>query len=224
MISEFNHTLSLAYSFARSGSIVDPHLITPRPGPTTCFEEQTGQFNKSIGHRPDYAPWNADNAVAVIWFGVNDVRLSFTQDGIKKLIEVVVKRLFELTHELHSLGFRHFIFLEVPRMWYQHLFRTVLNRDLALELLPTYQPRKPENIYVTLTYAIRVWNDFLVEHIERFRQEHPDSRATHVKISDIYMDAMINPESYGSPNNRCANRGGEECVSHYSEHGILFYG
>ncbi|KAJ4317082.1 hypothetical protein N0V84_007535 [Fusarium piperis] len=117
MVSEFNHTLSLAYGFASSGAVVDRRLVTPRPHNAYCFRDQIRHLNMSIGHRPDYAPWNADNAVVAIWFGVNDVRLSYAQNGIKRLIESVVKRLFELTHELYNLGFRYFIFLEAPRKY-----------------------------------------------------------------------------------------------------------
>lgn len=221
MVSEFNHTLTLAYGFASSGAVVDPRLVKPNPYYAYCFETQIKHFNKSIGHRPDYAPWNADNAVAAIWFGVNDIRLSFTENGIKKLMKAAVKRLFEFTHELHKLGLRQFVFLEVPRKLDPIRLLTVLNKDPALEFLPIHQPRKPGKKYVTLTYAIRVWNDYLVEHIERFRQDHPDSKASVVQIWDIYMNAMLDPKSLGSPDNKCYNRGGEKCVSCHSEDGIF---
>ena len=118
MISDFNHTLTLAYGFASSGAVVDPRLVKPNPYYAYCFQDQIKHFNMSIGHKPDYAPWNADNAVAAIWFGVNDVRLSFTENGIKKLMKATVKRLVEFTHELHKLGLRQFVFLEVPRKFY----------------------------------------------------------------------------------------------------------
>ncbi|KAL6365679.1 hypothetical protein LRP88_01680 [Fusarium phalaenopsidis] len=194
MVSEFNHTLTLAYGFASSGAVVDPHLVKPNPYYAYCFQDQIRHFNMSIGHRPDYALWNVDNAVAAIWFGVNDVRLSFTENGTKKLMKATVKRLFELTHELHKLGLRQFVFLEVP----------------PLEFLPIFQPRKPGKKYVTLTYAIRVWNDHLVEHIERFRQDHPNSKASVVQIWDIYMNAMLDPASFGSRNNHCTDRRGDK--------------
>lgn len=118
MVSDFNHTLTLAYGFASSGAVVDPRLVKPYPRHAYCFQHQIKHFNTSIGNRPDYAPWNADNAVAAIWFGVNDVRLSFERKGIKKLMKSTVKQLFEFTHELHKLGLRQFVFLEVPRKLY----------------------------------------------------------------------------------------------------------
>ncbi|EEU36832.1 uncharacterized protein NECHADRAFT_42356, partial [Fusarium vanettenii 77-13-4] len=118
MVSDFNHTLTLAYGFASSGAVVDPRLVKPYPRHAYCFQHQIRHFNTSIGNRPDYAPWNADNAVAAIWFGVNDVRLSFERKNIKKLMKATVKQLFEFTHELHKLGLRQFVFLEVPRELY----------------------------------------------------------------------------------------------------------
>ncbi|RSM19108.1 hypothetical protein CDV31_002029 [Fusarium ambrosium] len=196
MVSEFNQTLTLAYGFASSGAVVDPRLVKPIPYYAYCFEKQIKHFNVSIGQRPGYAPWNADNSVVVIWFGVNDIRLSYKRKGIKKHVEKAVKRLFEFTHKLHELGLRQFVFMEVP----------------PLEFLPLHQPRKPGMRYVTLTYAIRVWNDFLDEHIERFREDHPDSTASIVQISDIYMNAMLDPKSFGARNNRCTHRKGEKCL------------
>ncbi|KAM0433527.1 hypothetical protein ACHAPT_004407 [Fusarium lateritium] len=115
LISEFNRTLTLAYGFANSGAVVDPRLITPNPSYAPCYEDQIRRFEDSISRRPEHAAWNAENAVAAIWFGVNDIRLAYTEKNLTYFMEGVVMQMFDFTGQLHKMGLRQFVFIEVPR-------------------------------------------------------------------------------------------------------------
>lgn len=115
MATEFNSTLTLLYNFARSGSTVDAEVIPPRINNRFTFANQIVHFNDSIGHKPDYAPWTAENTVAAIWFGINDITLTYKKPGIGKKYINAVKRIFDLADILYGMGVRQFVFMEVPR-------------------------------------------------------------------------------------------------------------
>jgi hypothetical protein len=115
MATEFNTTLTLAYIFARSGSVVDAEIIPPRRKSTFTFAHQIIHFKDSIGHRPHYAAWTAQNIVATIWFGLNDLSIAFNKKGRDDLLEAANQRMFELSEVLYDTGIRSFIFIEIPR-------------------------------------------------------------------------------------------------------------
>ncbi|KAF5011695.1 hypothetical protein FDECE_2204 [Fusarium decemcellulare] len=196
MVSEFNYTLSLAYIFARSGSVVDSEMITPHPSDAPSFVDQIGHFKGSMGDSPDYAAWDGENAVAAIWFGVNDVRVTFTEPNIIDLLEKVVKRLFELTNDLYNLGFRKFIIIEVP----------------PINLVPRLQKHRLGDDYEKLLYSIERWNGFLRENFVAFKESHKDCKSVLLEISDIFWDAYLDPQSVGAPNSNCTDKKGVNCV------------
>ncbi|KAF5672047.1 carbohydrate esterase family 16 [Fusarium heterosporum] len=114
MATEFNTTLTLAYIFARSASVVDAEVIPPRRNTTFTFAHQIAQFNETIGHRPDYAAWTAKNAVVTIWFGLNDLSIALGKEGQDKNLRATIRRMFELTEILYKMGLRNFVFIEMP--------------------------------------------------------------------------------------------------------------
>jgi len=118
MATEFNSTLTLLYNFARSGSTVDAEIIPPRIEKRFSFANQIVHFNDTIGHRPDYASWTAENTVATIWFGINDIALSYKLRNIEKKYDNAVWRIFDLTDMLYEMGIRQFVFIEVPRKYF----------------------------------------------------------------------------------------------------------
>jgi hypothetical protein len=116
MATDYNTTLTLAYIFARSGSVVDAEIIPPRTNSTHTFAHQIVHFNDTIGHRPHYAAWTSESIVATIWFGINDLA-RFVNKGFQDgLLEAANHRIFELTKTLYNIGIRNFIFIEIPRM------------------------------------------------------------------------------------------------------------
>ena len=117
MATEFNSTLTLLYNFARSGSTVDAEIIPPRIDKRFSFANQVVHFNDTIGHKPDYAVWTAENTVATIWLGINDITLSYKQRGIETKYNNAVWRIFDLSDMLYEMGIRQFVFIEAPRTY-----------------------------------------------------------------------------------------------------------
>lgn len=115
MATEFNTTLTLAYIFAWSASVVDAEVIPPRRPTTFTFAHQIAHFNDTIGHRPDHAAWTAENAVVTIWFGINDLSIALGKQGQDEKLRASIRRMFELTKILYEMGLRNFIFIEIPR-------------------------------------------------------------------------------------------------------------
>ncbi|KAF4449888.1 hypothetical protein F53441_6893 [Fusarium austroafricanum] len=115
MATEFNTTLTLAYIFGRSASVVDAEIIPPRRNSTPTFGNQIIHFNDTIGHRPYYAAWSAETIVATIWFGLNDLSMAFNKHNQDNLLEAANRRIFELTEMLYQIGIRNFIFVEMAR-------------------------------------------------------------------------------------------------------------
>ncbi|KAH7232367.1 uncharacterized protein BKA55DRAFT_581030 [Fusarium redolens] len=199
MATEFNTTLTLAYIFARSGSVVDAEIIPPRRKSTFTFAHQIIHFKDSIGHRPHYAAWTAKNIVATIWFGLNDLSIAFNKKGRDDLLEAANQRMFELSEILYDTGIRSFIFIEIPPM----------------ELFPSHQAKKlHDNNYKheKVSYAINLWNSLLRQNTALFRQAHPDAKVTYVEIWDLFYQAFLHPESLGARNSTCVDPNGKDCL------------
>ncbi|CEF77658.1 unnamed protein product [Fusarium graminearum] len=110
MATEFNTTLTLAYVFARSASVVDAEVIPPRRLMTFTFAHQIAHFNDTIGHRPDHAAWTGENAVVTIWFGINDLSIALGKQGQDEKPRASIRRIFELTEILYEIGHSKFYF------------------------------------------------------------------------------------------------------------------
>ncbi|KAJ4129773.1 hypothetical protein NW768_006742 [Fusarium equiseti] len=201
MAMEFNSTLTLLYNFARSGSTVDAEIIPPRIEKRFSFANQVVHFNDTIGHKPDYAAWTAKNTVATIWFGINDVTLSYKMRGIEKKYNNAVWRIFDLADMLYEMGIRQFVFIEVP----------------PFDLTPTRQNHKikyneTNNYHELLQYGFHVWNQNLRKGTTTFERRHPDASVGYVEVWDIFYQAFLDPESLGAPNATCTDPKGEKCL------------
>lgn len=115
MTTEFNSTLTLAYIFARSASVVDAEIIPSRSKSSFSFAQQIVHFQDTIGHRPHYAAWTAKNIVATVWFGFNDLSVVSHKRGQGAVLAAANRRIFELSQILYNTGIRNFVFIEIPR-------------------------------------------------------------------------------------------------------------
>ncbi|KAI1072966.1 hypothetical protein LB507_009027 [Fusarium sp. FIESC RH6] len=201
MATEFNSTLTLLYNFARSGSTVDAEIIPPRIDKRFSFANQVVHFNDTIGHKPDYAVWTAENTVATIWLGINDITLSYKQRGIETKYNNAVWRIFDLSDMLYEMGIRQFVFIEAPPFY----------------LLPTRQNQKykyneTNNYHELLQYGIHTWNQNLKKGTTTFERRHPDASVGYVEVWDIFYKAFLDPASMGAPNATCTDPKGEKCL------------
>jgi hypothetical protein len=221
MATELNDTLTLAYNFARSGAVVDAGIIPTRKNTTFTFGHQIIHFNDTIGHRPHYAAWTAENTVATIWFGLNDIpRNAFKRGhgGQDKRLEAANRRMFELTEILYDIGIRNFVFIEVPRKYFPcHRQVHVSDYQTALELLPARQKKKADLTSQKIEqfiYAKTLWNEFLKQNTLLFQQAHYDAKVTYIEVWDLFYRAFLHPKSLGVRNSTCIDPRGKRCVSY----------
>ena len=127
MVSLYNTSTVLSYNFAYGGATVDSDIIAPYDPSVVSFKEQVAIFSDNLVPQPDYAAWTADNSIAGIWIGVNDIGNSWweaTRDDIYDRVMAVYSDQLQI---LYDAGLRDFFLLNVPRM---SLFRSL--QDSAL--------------------------------------------------------------------------------------------
>lgn len=222
MATELNDTLTLAYNFARSAAVVDAGIIPTRLNTTFTFGHQIIHFNDTIGHRPDYAAWTAENAVATIWFGMNDVPRSVLMQGNGSREQRLIasnRRMFELTEILYDIGVRNFVFIEVPRKYFLTSFCVhVSDYYLALELLPARQKAKLDPTSQKIeqfVYAKTLWNEELKKNTLLFQQTHNDAKVAHIEVWDLFYRAFLHPWTLGARNSTCIDSHSKSCVSYH---------
>ncbi|KAJ4252812.1 hypothetical protein NW762_010718 [Fusarium torreyae] len=197
LTADYNTTLTLTYNFARSGSVIDKKNIKPNPHNTTTFVDQVVHFNDSIGHRPVYAAWTAENAIGTIWLGTTDVTEAAKSKYGVELLTVSNRRMFDLILELYEIGLRRFIVMDVP----------------PINLMPGLRPgRLGERDYEKLNRAIKTWNDLLRENLHSFQMDYPESKISLVETSRIFYYAYLHPKKFGSRDSSCDDDDGFSCL------------
>ncbi|KAM0542878.1 hypothetical protein ACHAPJ_012601 [Fusarium lateritium] len=197
LTANFNTTLTLTYNFARSGSVIDKKNIKPNPHNTTTFVDQIVHFNDSLGHRPDYAAWTAENAIGTIWLGTIDVMEAAKSRYGVDLLKVSNRRMFELILELYDIGLRQFIVMDVP----------------PINLMPGSRPdRIGERNYEQLNRAIKTWNDLLRDNLHIFQMDYPDARISLVETTPVFYVAYLHPKKFRARNSSCYNSDGVSCL------------
>ncbi|KAF5698788.1 cellulose-binding GDSL lipase acylhydrolase [Fusarium globosum] len=183
MATEFNTTLTLAYIFARSAAVVDAEVIPSRSKSSFSFAQQIVHFQDAIGHRPHYAAWTANNIVATVWFGFNDLSVVSQKGGQARALAAANRRIFDLSQILYDTGIRNFVFIEVP----------------PKELFPSHQAKKYNDTHHR-------------QNTIRFRKAHPDAKVACVEVWDIFYEAFLRPQSLGAPNSTCLDPSGKGCT------------
>lgn len=109
----YNKTLVLNYDFAKGGATVNNSIVKSNNRPD--FADQVAEFKGSIGSKPEYAKWTGDNALFAVWFGINDIGLSYAQGGENARIDKVHNSYFKNLDALYKAGARNFVILTIPR-------------------------------------------------------------------------------------------------------------
>nr|VWO99144.1 Plp [Ganoderma boninense] len=97
---EFNKSLTLTYDYAVGGSTINGTLVPSSRG-TRSLVVQVNDFKGQVGKRPAFAPWTGKNALFSIWFGINDINLTYNKGGDRDA----------------DLGARNFLFINIPPMY-----------------------------------------------------------------------------------------------------------
>jgi hypothetical protein len=115
MVTEFNASLIYSYNLASGGATTDSDIIPPYAPTVLDLIDQVQVFSDNLASKPSYAPWTAENTVAGVWMGVNDVGNSWWFSNYTDINTVVVDRYFEQLQILYDAGVRQFVLLNVPR-------------------------------------------------------------------------------------------------------------
>lgn len=115
LATQFNTSLTLAFNFAVAGATVDNSIVQAYIPTVPGVVDQVSTWNKNLASKPSYAPWTAENALAAIWIGVNDVGNSYTQSGEESRLDKDLDRYFEQLEILYKGGVRNYALLNIPR-------------------------------------------------------------------------------------------------------------
>ncbi|KAH6886914.1 hypothetical protein B0T10DRAFT_607746 [Thelonectria olida] len=197
MSSEFNSTLTLNWNFAQHGSIIDWGIVPSWRADKLSFSQQIQEFNKTIGHRPNYAPWTSENTVASVWFGLNDMTNSRKWANLTVVIPDLVDGMLTHAQTLYGMGFRNFLFFELgPVPW-----------------APFYQNSIPFQRNKLASYYVSTFNILLQSRLKAFEEKNSDARVNMITVTDIIMGAILNPQSRGATNATCIDsEKGESCL------------
>ena len=77
---QYNKSLTLTYDYAVAGSTINGTLVPSSPG-TRSLVVQINYWHGQVGKRPAFAPWTSKNAIFSIWFGINDINLTYNKGG-----------------------------------------------------------------------------------------------------------------------------------------------
>ena len=77
---QYNKSLTLTYDYAVAGSTINGTLVPSSPG-TRSLVVQINYWQGQVGKRPAFAPWTSKNAIFSIWFGINDINLTYNKGG-----------------------------------------------------------------------------------------------------------------------------------------------
>jgi phospholipase/lecithinase/hemolysin len=191
MVTEFNASLTYSYNFAYGGATVDADIVTPYDPSVISFIDQVQIFSDNLAAKPDYAPWTSENTVVGVWMGVNDIGNSFWLGNSTDVNTAVIGRYFEQLEILHEAGIRSFILLSVP---------------------PTDRSPLMLQNAVPLSAAIEDFNGKLATQLEEFKAAHNGTRAVLVDTHVPFLEALDNPQEYGSPDDTCFNGDGVSCL------------
>lgn len=115
MVTEFNASLTYSFNFAYGGATVDADIVPPYTDTVLSMIDQVQLFSDNLASKPDYAPWTAENTVAGVWMGVNDIGNSFWFDNSTEVNTAALGAYFEQLQILYDAGIRQFVLLSVPR-------------------------------------------------------------------------------------------------------------
>ncbi|KAL2174104.1 carbohydrate esterase family 16 protein [Thermothelomyces heterothallicus CBS 202.75] len=196
LVSEFNTSTTLSYNFAYGGATTNATIVPPYQPTVLSFIDQVAQFSGSIASKPDYAPWNADNALFSVWIGVNDVGNVWWDPNYDSLLEEIMASYFGQLQILYDAGARNFVLLSVPP----------IQRTPAVLLNNSPENQKAEAL------AVDKYNEALAANLEAFTDKNSGITARIVDTGVPFNTALDNPTDYGAPDATCYNSDGKSCL------------
>ena len=191
--SEFNSSLILTYDWAYYGADTDASIVYSYA--TYCFDDQVEiEFADALVPAPTEAPWTADNSLAIVWIGINDVGEAFWED-IALPLDDVMTRYWGLMQELYDDGLRDFVVMTVPPFDQAPVFAEQTDSALA-----------------SLQGNITEYNDALESNLAAFLSSNSDATGQLFDTSSYFWTALDDPTAYGATDATCMNTDGTTCL------------
>ncbi|KZV98260.1 hypothetical protein EXIGLDRAFT_832345 [Exidia glandulosa HHB12029] len=198
LLNTYNTTLTLAYDFAVAGAKVDNSLV-PIGGTPASFVDQISRFDdgytdgKGSG-RPGgmLNDWNGDNSIVAIWFGINDIGLTYNQPNRSTFNDELLDRYFELVTQLHvKYELQNFLFFNMPPM-----------------------DRSPQGVqmsnHATETPIIADFNAKLAQRVQAFAFSNTTALRVLMDIQTLIGSLLDNPQENGFANATSVGTGRED--------------
>ncbi|KAF7959751.1 hypothetical protein EAE96_001360 [Botrytis aclada] len=195
LVTAYNTSLTLSYNFAVGGATVDNNVIPSITNGAKSLVEQTAIFTANLAPKPSYAPWTSANTLFAVWFGINDIDLSYTYSNESTLFTEVFDTYWRQLDIMYYYGGRNFALLTVP---------PTNKTPKILALNSTTQAE-----YAS---SIAAWNTLVKNTATAFQSQRSGTTVKLIDTSIPFNTAFSNPTAYGAPNAVCYNTNGVSCL------------
>ncbi|KAL8389049.1 hypothetical protein RB595_008829 [Gaeumannomyces hyphopodioides] len=195
LVTQLNASVTYSYNLASGGATTDRTLVQPYQPAVSTFVDQLGQFKDSLATRPPWAPWTADDTLAGVWMGVNDVGNAFWSPGVEELLVRIVGRYFDQLQLLYDAGVRNFVLLGVP----------------PTQKTPAMLANGAES-NALLEKAIGLYNDHIASSLVSFKAKNAGVTSWVVDTIAPFNEAINNPTAYGARDATCFSEDGLSCL------------
>ncbi|THV44220.1 hypothetical protein BGAL_0698g00030 [Botrytis galanthina] len=195
LVTAYNSSLTLSYNFAVGGSTVDNNVVPSITNGAKSLVQQTAIFTANLAPKPSYAPWTSANTLFAVWFGINDIDLSYTYANESTLFTEIFDTYWKQLDIMYYYGGRNFALLTVP---------PTNKTPRVLGLNSTSQ--------AAYASSIAAWNTLVKNTATQFQSERSGTTVKVIDTSIPFNTALNNPTAYGSPNAVCYNTNGVSCL------------
>ncbi|KAF2707597.1 carbohydrate esterase family 16 protein [Pleomassaria siparia CBS 279.74] len=192
--TELNTSLVLAYDYAEYGATTDEDLVR---GATDDVTDQVQMF---MTHTASGGEWTADDTMAIVWIGINDVGNSMW-DGFATPIEKIMDQYLAQLKILYDAGIRYFTLFTIP----------------PFDQAPVMSGSTTAAMD-SLRANITAYNNDLVTRMATFKAANPGVTGTVFNTSASFWAALDSPSKYGAADATCANADGTTCLWYDNYH------
>jgi hypothetical protein len=116
LATTYNNSFVQLYDFGYGGATISDSIVATADPAIDTFEEQV-----TLRYEPKYStpggtdvPWTADTGYFTIFFGINDLGLSYFKADMSTEIPALIEKYTSLMDNLYSTGARKFLIVGVP--------------------------------------------------------------------------------------------------------------
>ncbi|THH26567.1 hypothetical protein EUX98_g7625 [Antrodiella citrinella] len=169
----------LVYDYAVGGNFVED-----------VVRQVQQHYLPSVGKKPEWAQWSADDTLFVTWIGINDLAMAGDEAWMRHKFD----RLFKQQEAVYESGARNFLFIDVPPM---HITPAGGTNPSA----------KRGEIY-------NRWNVMLAQYVATFASDHLDVTTMIFSSHQTFTDLIKDPVKYGFEKEEGRKRAGAVWVDY----------